>query len=381
MINPHPLTSCSPIREIDTFCSLVRQQGQLDCAVVQGLDLRGEDIDWAALQCNGAVFLGCRFPDDLNLETLRLRGALIFPRVPGLPYHPNRHNLYTREELMEGWSAQVDESMDKRIYDHFHDKGRYRPDVVEALAQRIHDHAIDDALHDLLDGGAEREAKKKVVGIMGGHGTPRKDPYYRKIAYIARALTRAGFFVASGGGPGTMEAANLGAWMANAPDALLDEALDILALAPVYTDAGYMERAQEVIELHPHGSSSLAVPTWFYGHEPTNLFSRHIAKYFSNSIREDGLLAIATYGVIYAPGSAGTTQEIFMDATQNHYVTFDVISPMVFLGEQRYKKDTMLFDCISQLAEGREYAAQLHCTDDVDEVVAVISRFEPVAHG
>jgi predicted Rossmann-fold nucleotide-binding protein len=370
---------CSPVREIDSFSALFRQKGQLDCAVVQGLDLRREEIDWATLRCSGAVFLGCRFPDDLDLESLRLKGALIFPRIPGLPYHPNRHNLYTREELMEGWSAEVDESMDKRIYDHFHDKGRFRPDVLESMAQRVHDHAIDDAVHDLLDGRTERDGKKKVVGIMGGHSTPRTDPYYRKVAYIARELTRAGFFIASGGGPGTMEAANLGAWMANAHDDVLDEALDILARAPVYTDTGYMECAQDVIDLHPNGNSSLAVPTWFYGHEPTNLFSRHIAKYFSNSIREDGLLAIATYGVIYAPGSAGTTQEIFMDATQNHYVTFDVISPMVFLGEKRYKKDTMLFDCISQLAEGKEYAAQLCCTDDVDEVVDVITSYEPVA--
>ncbi|MBT8037401.1 MAG: hypothetical protein KJO21_07640 [Verrucomicrobiae bacterium] len=366
------------MREIDTFSALFRQNGQLNCAVVQGLDLRREEIDWATLRCSGAVFLGCRFPDDLDLESLRLKGAMIFPRVTGLPYHPNRHSLYSREELMQGWTEEVDESLDKRIYDHFHHKGGNRPDVIESMTQRIHDHAIDDALHDLLDGRVERDGKKKVVGIMGGHSTPRTDPYFRKIASIARALTRAGFYIASGGGPGTMEAANLGAWMANADDDLLEQALAVLARAPIYTDDGYMQCAQEVIDLHPNGSSSLAVPTWFYGHEPTNLFSRHIAKYFSNSIREDGLLAIATYGVIYAPGSAGTTQEIFMDATQNHYVTFDVISPMVFLGENRYKDETMLFDCICQLAEGMAYADQLHCTDDVAEVVDVITRYVPV---
>ncbi len=365
----------STIREIDTFSALLRQQGMLNYAVVQGLDLRLKEIDWESIQCNGAVFLGCRFPEGVVMETLRQKGALIFPRIPGLPYHPNRHNLYSREELMEGWAPALDDSLDKRIYDHFYAKGKNRPDVMESMAQRIHDHAIDDALHDLLEGRVERDGKKKVVGIMGGHGTPRTDPYYKKVAYIARDLTRKGFFVASGGGPGTMEAANLGAWMANAEDKALDEVLEILVQSPVYTDAGYIESAQEVIDLYPNGCSSLAVPTWFYGHEPTNAFSRHVAKYFSNSIREDGLLAIATYGIIFAPGSAGTTQEIFMDATQNHYVTFDVISPMIFLGENRYKEETMLFDCISQLAEGKEYAEQLLCTDDVDEVVATIESY------
>lgn len=371
---------CNTIREIDTFSALFRQEGKLDCAVVQGLDLTRETIDWDSVRCNGAVFLGCRFPDNLNLESLRQKGALIFPRVPGLPYHANRYNLYSREELMNGWTPQEDNSVDKRIYDHFHAKGGNRPDVLESMMQRIHDHAIDDALRDLLEGRTERDGKKKVVGVMGGHGTPRTDPYYKKVAHIARDLTRKGFFIASGGGPGTMEAANLGAWMANASDETLDEALGYLAQSPVFTDPGYMEHAQEVIDLHPIGSSSLAVPTWFYGHEPTNLFSRHIAKYFSNSIREDGLLAIATYGVIFAPGSAGTTQEIFMDATQNHYVTFDVISPMVFLGEKRYKEDTMIFDCITQLAEGKEYADQLLCTDDADAVVEAIANFSP-KHG
>lgn len=369
--------TCSAIREIDSFSALCRQQGQLNCAVVQGLDLRPADIDWQGVQCAGAVFLGCHFPDHIDLNMLRDKGAMIFPRLPNLPYDPYRHSLYTREELMHGWTPARDNSVDKRIYDHFHAKGGNAPDVLEAMTQRIHDHAIDDALRDLLEGRVERDGVKKVVAVMGGHGTPRTDPYYAKVARIARDLTRMGYFIASGGGPGIMEAANLGAWMANAEDAMLDEVLGILAHSPVYTDPGYMMRAQEVIEFHPAGGSSLAVPTWFYGHEPTNLFSRHVAKYFSNSIREDGLLAIATYGIIYAPGSAGTTQEIFMDATQNHYATFDWVSPMIFLGNKRYKQDTMIYDCISQLAEGKKYADFLLCTDQVDEVIRAIESYTP----
>jgi len=368
---------CSAIREIDTFSALSRQEGQLNCAVVQGLDLRLEDIDWQNLHCAGAVFLGCHFPDHVDLNVIRDKGAVIFPRLPNLPYNPYRHSVYTREELMSGWTPSADHSVDKKIYEHFHDKGGNAPDVIEAMTQRVHDHAIDDALRDLLEGRVDRDGKKKVVAVMGGHGTPRTDPYYAKVARITRDLTRKGYFIASGGGPGTMEAANLGAWMSNAEDDMLDDVLDILAHSAMYTDPGYMMRAQEVIDLHPTGGSSLAVPTWFYGHEPTNLFSRHIAKYFSNSIREDGLLAIATYGIIYAPGSAGTTQEIFMDATQNHYATFDWISPMIFLGQKRYKDDTMLFDCISQLAEGKKYADLLLCTDDVKDVVSAIANYTP----
>ena len=111
----------------------------------------------------------------------------------------------------------------------------------------------------------------------------------------------------------------------------LDRALALLAPAPRYDTHDYLVAADDVRRRWPNGADSLAIPTWFYGHEPTNAFAPHIAKYFSNSLREDGLLAIATGGVIYAPGSAGTVQEIFMDAAQNHYATFGAISPMVFL--------------------------------------------------
>ena len=108
------------------------------------------------------------------------------------------------------------------------------------------------------------------------------------------------------------------------------------------------------------------------------MFAVHIAKYFSNSIREDGLLAISHYGIIYAPGSAGTTQEIFMDATQNHYVTFDWVSPMIFLGKKRYQEETMLFECISQLAEGKKYADYLLCSDDPEEVIEALCAYRLV---
>lgn len=366
----------SRFREIDSISAWNRQQGKLSHAVIQGLDLRQLQTSWDELVCDGAVFLGCDFPENLNLEVLRQNGALIFPKVPGLPYHPYRHALYSREELMEGWTEAEDLSMDKVIYEHFHVRGRAKADVLEAMSQRIHDHAIDDALGDLLEGRVEKDGKKKVIGIMGGHSTSRVDPYYRKVALIAQELTRRGYFIASGGGPGIMEAANLGAWMANGDLKELDVALDILAQAPLYTDDGYIKQAQEVLALYPHGCSSLAVPTWFYGHEPTNMFSVHVAKYFSNSIREDGLLAISHYGVIYAPGSAGTTQEIFMDATQNHYVTFDWVSPMIFLGKKRYQEDTMLFACLTALAGEKKYADYLLCTDDTDEVINALSAYE-----
>ena len=150
---------CSIVREFDSLDRLVRQGSNLNCTVVQGLDLREVDLPWKDLECDGAVFLGCRFPDGVSVCDLMDKGALIFPKFGDLPFHPYRPELYTREELMEGWSEEEDLSVDKQIYDHFVAHGKKNPDIVEALAERLHDHAIDDGLTDLLEGRVEKDGK------------------------------------------------------------------------------------------------------------------------------------------------------------------------------------------------------------------------------
>ncbi|NUO53467.1 MAG: hypothetical protein HOV80_31845 [Polyangiaceae bacterium] len=214
---------------------------------------------------------------------------------------------------------------------------------------------------------------------MGGHGKARGSTDYARAARVAYTLGRRGFTVASGGGPGVMEAANLGAYLSKwESDAALEEALAILGRAPAYSNGdaflpAYVDAARDVCRRFPDGAASLAIPTWFYGHEPSNLFGKHIAKYFSNGLREDTLLAIAYGGVVYAPGSAGTTQEIFMDAAQNHYETFGAPSPMVFLGRDRYEKETNLFSTLQACAKGRPYERLLLLSDDVTEVADFIA--------
>lgn len=366
------------IYEIEDIGQLIAQRNSLSDKAIQGLNLSKLIINWETVDLQGTIFLGCQFAKLEHEHIVRRRGAYVFPQFDGLPYNPYRAKLYTWQELMEGYNPHNDQSLDYRIYQHFVTQGQYNPNIKEALAQRIHDHAIDDALRDFLKFDDEGMTEKKGVGFMGGHSILRTDPYYRKVAQTARLLTRKGFFVISGGGPGIMEAANFGAYMAETSDEEIDEALHVLSKVSSYKQTGYIAQSYKVLEKHPTGSASLAVPTWFYGHEPTNLFATHIAKYFSNSIREDGLLAVSLFGVIYAPGSAGTTQEIFMDATQNHYGTFGYYSPMVFLGRQRYVKDTSLYPLVQQLAQGRKYAEMLFITDKPEEVVTFIQQHPPV---
>jgi len=354
--------------EIESVCSYLDKKPDLAGCILQGLDLTS--LDLSEVKVEGTVFLGCQFAQDEDALDLQTRGATVFPAFTGLPYNPYRGSLYTWQELLEGHASKAG-SIDLRIYDHFQAAHTASEDIVECLAQRIHDHAVDDALAELLDG-------RKPVGIMGGHSTLRTDPVFTRVAEVAAKLTREGFFVVSGGGPGVMEAANLGAYLAPHGPEALEEALALLVEAPHYTDKGYTEAALAVLERYPTGAESLAIPTWFYGHEPSNVFGSAIAKYFANSLREDGLLAIATYGVIYAPGSAGTLQEVFMDLCQNHYATFKVVSPMVFMDGAAYEDKIPLWSMLQSFSKGRGYQSYMALEEDPDAIVSFIAAHPPV---
>ncbi|WP_103026907.1 LOG family protein [Salinibacter altiplanensis] len=376
---PHDLTE---LESTEALLRHIEHERSLKNTAVQGVDLTAADAEatLTSVSAEDACFLGCTLSDAAE-EHVRETGGTVFPGFVGVPFRPYRSSLYTPAELMDGYERghpeTRNETTDARIYRYFKDRkrdGRDAP-VMDALAFRIHDHAVDNALRDLLSPG--EGAERRVVGIMGGHQLDRDASLYRQVARLAWRLTRAGFFVATGGGPGAMEAANLGAALAPHESEALDDAVDCLAAAPHYEDDAYLDRAYDVRERYPDRAESLAVPTWFYGHEPSNLFSTHVAKYFANSIREDGLLAIATYGIVYAPGSAGTIQEVFMDAAQNHYETVGPASPMIFLDRTYWTETKPVYPLVETLATGTPYQNCLTLTDDVDTAVSRIEEYAP----
>lgn len=362
----------------EEMVKILREERDLSHCTFRGFDFSEKIINWQNYTVDNTVFLGCTFSLEQEL-LLRRMDAWIYTAPKDLPYDPFRVSLYTWQELMKGYTEEADDSIDFKIYNHF-SKARFNPGINEALWQRIHDHAIDNALRNLLKFEDDGMTQLRCVGMMGGHGVKRNDPHFIRTAKTAKLLTEAGYFISTGGGPGIMEAGNLGAYFAGRPDKDLVKALDILSVAPHYQNAGYHKKALEVLELFPEGKSSLAVPTWFYGHEPSNLFASHIAKYFSNSLREDTLLAISLYGIVFSPGSAGTTQEIFMEATQNHYGTFNYYSPMVFLGKERYEIETLIYPLLRQLAWQRPYYDLLHITDQPASVVEFLVEHPPVKY-
>ncbi|WP_224361767.1 LOG family protein [Hyalangium versicolor] len=370
------------IETLEAFERHLRSGASLRGVVLQGLDLRGFSRELASVVLAGSVFLGCQLEQE-SLQAALSQGAMVFPPFLGLPYLPYRSSLYTPEELYAEFDPARPESyaltLDARIYAHWNAQGRaHPPAILEALAQRLHDHAITDAMEELLAGQGK---PRKVVAIMGGHSLLRGQPAYRDVALLARELTRRGFFMVSGGGPGAMEATHLGAWFARRSEAELDAALAVLAKAPSYKDREWLSRAFEVRAAFPLSAEertacdSLGIPTFHYGHEPPNAFSLHVAKYFANSVREEGLLTIATGGIVYSPGSAGTIQEIFQDACQNHYNTVGVVSPMIFLGREFWTRTRPIYPLLEQLAQGQEYARYLRITDSLEEIVQALEEY------
>jgi predicted Rossmann-fold nucleotide-binding protein len=290
---------------------------------------------------------------------------------PDRPYAVRPDRLYTRDDLMQGWQPGDDHSttLDGRIYAYVEAHGGRAPDVDEGLAQRTHDHFIDVALATFLV-----QTDRPVVGIMGGSSTLAAAPNYRRVVHLAAALTGRGYLVVGGGGLGVMEAANLGAYLAERSDADRDAAVDALAVVLPHEDrAGYMRAADEVREHFAPGGDSLAIPTWVIPGEPISQFASHIAKYFSNSIREAGMLAVATAGIVFAPGGAGTMQEIFQDAAQNAYRTYGR-SPMAFLDTQHYSVETGLYPALERQAARLGFADVLSIGDEPQQV---LERFPP----
>lgn len=276
-----------------------------------------------------------------------------------LPFNPLRESLYTPSDLFSQYSIEDTESYcsctDIQIYSYFVRHGR-NPATRRSVSnlEALHDDSISQALHKTL------KKYSRIVAIMGGHEMIRGTEQYSDVATIAYQFARDGSLVVSGGGPGAMEAAHLGALYSKSNKNRLNEAIMKLATEPklpttaidVVSNNGKIQPdvaealhrwlapaiqiSREFHEKNADGppGHSLGIPTWLYGHEPASPLATMIAKYFQNSVREDGLVTIANQGILFTEGSAGTVQEIFQNAVKNFY-NKETFCPMVFLSSAK----------------------------------------------
>lgn len=343
------------------------------------------------------------------------------------PFNPIQGELYGPFGLLQGFDPEnpltITESLDYRSYIYFQQQGRTTvSDPFAAMMEGLHDVSVVRGMNALLE--EEMKGGRRPVAIMGGHREPRGSATYRAVAAMAQLLSESGFIVSSGGGPGCMEASHLGALYAGRGSEALDTAIDRLAenhadlpknMAKVLVGKdgewtinedharelyNWMlpawEIASELKDSLTPLNSSLAVPTWHYGHEPFTPLATHVAKYFLNSIREDVLLALASCGIIFSPGRAGTLQEVFQDAAQVYYrdtTRNEPITSMLFYDSSFWTMPEIpdnevhlpvldlleqLFVCNEKMTK-EEFARYVRTVDSVNEAVETIRANAPPA--
>lgn len=305
-------------------------------------------------------------------------GQIISEYLHKVPFIVDPQEMYSASQLYAGLDlsepATFPQCYDQQVYNHFLSQGKVTDNPLEALARNLHDFCIMQSAKRML----ARYDKCKVVAVMGGNAMRRDEMAYEKIARISKGLTEQGSLMVSGGGSGAMEATGFGAWMAGRGEDEFADALSRLKAVPAQEDVDYLQVSFSIIRDYPQTQySNLSIPTWLYGHEWTSPFATHIAKLFENSVREDTLLTVAYGGIIYAPGRAGTIQEVFQEAVQNHYLTFGFASPMVFLDTEFWSKTTPFYPLLVDLLEKGIYKnLLLSLTDDVEEVIRIIRDFQ-----
>ncbi|NHN54320.1 Rossmann fold nucleotide-binding protein [Calidifontibacter sp. DB0510] len=359
----------------------VETADQLRTVLASGRSLHGlrfQDLDLTVCESQllargdlrGLVVLGGQCSQRLEVH-LRSHGAFVFAEDPSLPIDTYRAHLYTYRDLYAGLPDRgYPTTPDARAYAWFKDPS-VAQDAYITLQRAIHDDGISDALREFADG-------RLIVGIMGGHAVARGTTEYADTARLARDLANRGLGIATGGGPGAMEAANLGALQRDS--AQLDLALTELAKVPDFRPSidAWAKVAWQLRDRWGDAvdeAASLGIPTWFYGHEPPNLFAGMIAKFFSNALREDLLLQVCTGGIIVMPGAAGTVQEIFQAVTPRYYASPDVpLSPLVLVGRRQWTTDVPVWPALQALGQGSPLGPVVHLVDSPAEAIAVIAQ-------
>ncbi len=363
------------------------------------LDLVGYAHLFKKHNIENAIFINCHIPNTLKKQ-IHSDGAMVLKNPKDNCFNIYPTEFYDAQNLYSVSYSQnkiTTMSFDSIVYDWFIENKKPRKlSPSQSIFAKTHDTALERLIARKIRQYVEK-TDMLPIAIMGGHAKKRGDLAYENLAKLSRQLARRGHLIVTGGGPGLMEAANLGALCAPLEDEVLNAALNIVRECDDYHDnldnwleTGFRARKMilDVLGAKIENATNLSIPTWHYGHEPSNVFATHIAKFFYNSLREDGLVSIADGGIVFAEGNAGTLQEIFQDACQNYYRdASETPTPMVFLNSQKNyweaasktAKTKPLRPLIEQLAGelpiDREFLSALFFSDNIDEILNFFENY------
>lgn len=193
-------------------------------------------------------------------------------------------------------------------------------------------------LSEFVEGFENMTSIGPSVSFFGSARLPADSPYYNLAVETAQAVTRRGFAVITGGGPGIMEAANKGAQSANGRSCGLSIDLPFESASNRFIDTKY------------------------------NLSFRYFF------VRKVMFIRYAQ-GYVFLPGGVGTMDELFEALTliqtkKIHPFPIYMMGKSYWAGLMDWIKDTMLgHACISP-----EDLDLIHITDDPEEVANGIER-------
>ena len=178
----------------------------------------------------------------------------------------------------------------------------------------------------------------KAVSIFGSARTPRDDPRYERARRLALRLGEEGFAIITGGGPGIMEAANLGAREAGVPSVGLGIELP--------HEQGMNEYVDLALNFH-----------YFFTRKV--MFVRYAS------------------GFVVFPGGFGTMDELFEAATLRQtekirYFPIVLVGSEYWGGLHTWLRDSMLAD--RYIVED-DIGAIAVC-DDLDRVIEIVEDVE-----
>ncbi len=333
------------------------KSGLLQNKLLYNIDFTKIKIKWKFINLINTAFIKCKFRD-VDISAIINNGGIFIPQNKELPFNIVQEKLYTQKSIKELNIEKIHNSGYQNFFE--------VPNIE--IFKRIHDLSISYCLNDYLN-------NKSVIGFMGGHNIGRNTDLYKDISLLSKKLSGSGYLIVTGGGPGIMEAANLGAYFSRDTEDNVIRTIKKLSSVPLYTMDNYLNSSEKIVNTQLNGSENLSIPTLHYINEPINKFATRIAMFFSVHEREYWLLKRSNKAIIVAPGSMGTLNEIFSFLSQLKYDKNKEKAPIILFGKDFFSKQINLYALLKKFSIKNKISDVVFISDSIDEVYQIIETY------